>query len=97
MSSVVVQRIFDPFFTTKGERGTGLGLPQVCASMRLVGGYVGVISEPGLGTSVDLLFPLAEPSGINPPADPELDGTALQDSREGFSGPAKSGGQDRAS
>jgi signal transduction histidine kinase len=54
MSADVVQRIFDPFFTTKGEEGTGLGLPQVRAFMRLISGYVGVTSEPGFGTTIDL-------------------------------------------
>jgi hypothetical protein len=60
MSSAVLQQIFDPFFTTKGEAGTGLGLPQVGAFLRLVGGHVNVASEPGIGTSVDLLFPSAQ-------------------------------------
>ena len=61
MSADVVQRIFDPFFTTKGDKGTGLGLPQVRAFMSLIGGYVSVTSEPGFGTTIDLLFPSAEP------------------------------------
>jgi signal transduction histidine kinase len=59
MSPETLMRIFDPFFTTKGERGTGLGLPQVCAFMRLIGGHVSVASELGKGTTVDLLFPTA--------------------------------------
>jgi signal transduction histidine kinase len=64
MSAEVARKVFDPFFTTKGEKGTGLGLPQVYAFMRLVGGYVGVTSEQGIGTNFDLLFPSAEPDGI---------------------------------
>jgi signal transduction histidine kinase len=56
MSAEVVRKAFDPFFTTKGDRGTGLGLPQVRAFMRLVGGHVSISSEPGIGTTVDLLF-----------------------------------------
>lgn len=54
----VARKIFDPCFTTKGETGTGQGLPQVCAFMRQVGGRVSVTSEPGLGTSFDLVFPV---------------------------------------
>ena len=50
-------RIFEPFFTTKGERGTGLGLPQVCDLMRQVKGHMRVTSSPGEGTRVDLFFP----------------------------------------
>jgi signal transduction histidine kinase len=61
MSSDVMQRVFDPFFTTKGDKGTGLGLPQVCAFMQRVGGHIEVISEPGKGTAVELLFPASYP------------------------------------
>jgi signal transduction histidine kinase len=60
MSAETAQKIFDPFFTTKGENGTGLGLPQVRAFMRLIGGHVRVASEPGIGTAVDLLFPAVQ-------------------------------------
>jgi signal transduction histidine kinase len=56
----VTSRIFDPFFTTKGEKGTGLGLPQVSAFMRLIGGHVSVASELGMGTTVSLYFPAVE-------------------------------------
>jgi signal transduction histidine kinase len=61
MSARVVRRVFDPFYTTKGDKGTGLGLPQVRAFMRLIGGYVSVSSEWGCGTTVDLLFPSPDP------------------------------------
>ena len=64
MSPDVAQRIFDPFFTTKGERGTGLGLPQVCAFMQRIGGHVRVASERGAGTTVDLLLPVAGSDAI---------------------------------
>jgi signal transduction histidine kinase len=58
MPARVLERIFDPFFTTKGESGTGLGLSQVSACMRLHGGDITVASRIGSGTVVDLLFPL---------------------------------------
>jgi len=57
MTPEVLQRIFDPYFTTKGERGTGLGIPQVHALMEQVGGFVRVDSNVGEGTSFDLFFP----------------------------------------
>jgi signal transduction histidine kinase len=60
MSPEVIRRVFDPFFTTKGERGTGLGVPQVSAFMRLINGHVSIASERGVGTTVSLFFPSAE-------------------------------------
>ena len=66
MTPEVVQRIFDPFFTTKGSEGTGLGLPQVHKFMRQLGGHTSVASERGIGTVIDLFFPLMVP-GDSPP------------------------------
>jgi signal transduction histidine kinase len=60
MPAAVIERIFDPFFTTKGESGTGLGLSQVSACMRLHGGHIDVTSRIGSGTTVDLLFPVKQ-------------------------------------
>ena len=44
------------------------GLPQVCAFMRLIGGRVDVASEPGFGTTFDLLFPSAQTRGRSVPS-----------------------------
>jgi signal transduction histidine kinase len=60
MRPEITRRVFDPFFTTKGERGTGLGLPQVSAFMRPIKGHVSIASEWGVGTTVTLFFPSAE-------------------------------------
>jgi signal transduction histidine kinase len=61
MSEEVVKRIFESSFTTKGEKGRGLGVPQVCAFMRQIGGHVSVASEKNRGTTFDLLFPTIVP------------------------------------
>lgn len=68
MAPETLAHIFEPFFTTKGERGTGIGLPQIQAAMKLIGGYVSVTSELGHGTAVDLLFPAVEPATQRSPA-----------------------------
>jgi signal transduction histidine kinase len=62
----VTRRVFDPFFTTKGEKGTGLGLPQVSAFMRLINGHVSIASERGVGTTVSLFFPSMEADEDDP-------------------------------
>ena len=59
MPDHVARRVFEPFFTTKGEKGTGLGVPQVGAFMRHIGGHVTVSSQQGRGTTVDLFFQLS--------------------------------------
>jgi signal transduction histidine kinase len=60
MPQDVLQKVLDPFFTTKGENGTGMGLAQVRGFMQVVGGHLRIASEPGTGTTVDLLFPSSD-------------------------------------
>ena len=61
MSAELLEKVFEPFFTTKGpEDGTGLGLSVLYGIVESHGGVVTVDSEPGLGTTFELLFPLWE-------------------------------------
>ena len=54
-------KMFDPFFTTKDkEQGTGLGLSTVLGIVEGHGGGLRVSSEPGTGTTIDVLLPLLD-------------------------------------
>ena len=60
MDEATRRRAAEPFFTTKprGE-GSGVGLLTVDAFARASGGAMRIVSEPGVGTAVEILLPLA--------------------------------------
>jgi signal transduction histidine kinase len=61
MPADVRRRALDPFFTTRPS-GTGLGLPIVQRIVEAHGGWLGIESAEGVGTTVTLHFPIAQPS-----------------------------------
>lgn len=59
MDEHTLQKLFDPFFTTKFT-GRGLGMSAVLGIIRAHKGALLVKSTPAVGTSIKVLFPLAE-------------------------------------
>jgi two-component system NtrC family sensor kinase len=63
----VLPRVFEPFFTTRmKEAGSGLGLSQVHGFCAQAGGRARLASEPGQGTTVEMVLP-AEARQPRPP------------------------------
>jgi PAS domain S-box-containing protein len=59
MPPEVLQRATEPFFTTKGP-GTGLGLAMVHGFVQQSQGRLEIDSKPGEGTTVRMIFPVAD-------------------------------------
>lgn len=54
----VRSRLWEPHFTTKGNMGMGLGLPVIAEIVRQVGGTIALETEPNVGTTFYVAWPL---------------------------------------
>lgn len=64
-----LDRVFEPFFTTKDVgAGRGVGLTVVYGIAQQHDGHATITSTLGVGTTVSLLLPLAEPAAEKAPA-----------------------------
>ncbi|MCC2970693.1 response regulator [Massilia sp. IC2-476] len=55
MPPELVNKVFEPFFTTKAVgKGTGLGLSQVYGMAQQSGGAARILSQPAVGTTVEI-------------------------------------------
>jgi PAS domain S-box-containing protein len=66
MSEEVRRKAFDPFFTTRRDQGsTGLGLHIVHSIVtNYLGGRIQLESEPGIGTTIQLILPRVSPAAV---------------------------------
>jgi len=61
MPPAVRDRAFEPFFTTKSKgQGSGLGLATAYGIVSQAGGHIQIYSEEGVGTSVNVVFPVTD-------------------------------------
>ena len=68
MDAFTLAKATEPFFTTKGPgKGTGLGLSMVDGLAAQSGGQLLISSTPNVGTTLELLLPIANSTSIPSP------------------------------
>jgi signal transduction histidine kinase/ActR/RegA family two-component response regulator/uncharacterized membrane protein affecting hemolysin expression len=72
MNEETRRRCLEPFYTTKGERGTGLGLAMVYGMVQRHSAELEIDSAVGRGTTVRLIFAVADAPVIGATPGPQL-------------------------
>ena len=80
MDAATAAQVFEPFYTTKARgKGTGLGLATVYGIVKQSGGYIGLETAPGRGSTFTVYLPQVttaeEPVAAAPPLTGPVRGT----------------------
>ena len=71
MSEAVRRRALEPFFTTKATgSGSGLGLATAYGMVKAAGGYLEIVSEVDVGTTLRIHLPAATDHAVATPSPP---------------------------
>jgi CheY-like chemotaxis protein len=72
MDQEVLAHACEPFYTTRAPTGTGLGLSTVHSILRQALGHMVLSSQPGVGTTVELFFPVEKTQSRDAPSSASL-------------------------
>ncbi len=74
MNEQTREKCLEPFFTTKGDAGTGLGLSVVYGILQRHGATLDVRSEPRMGSTFRIRFPIGASARLSEGEDAEAGG-----------------------
>lgn len=72
MDAGLCDQVFQPYFTTKGDGGSGLGLAIVSSIVDANSGAIFVVSSPGSGTTIKIMWPMTSIARSSSIADADM-------------------------